>query len=244
MKTFFKQKRNLAVVILLCVLLLAHVAGLVMSACLERAGTIDHAEWIHRLLYFFLGIVLMGGIFAVEAVFRFRFPLFFEIVIVVFAFASNSLATIYGFYDIVPHWDKVLHFVSGAIFASLGLCLAHFLFRDLQDGTKKTVAFVLFAFLVALAVGYLWELYEFLCDTVTGSNLQMWGTTLIEDLGNGTYLVSDKRGGAILDSMMDMLLNAACALLFCLIIFFAARKKPAVLQAFRCEKIPKKQSVS
>lgn len=241
MKTFFSRKRNLAAVLLFAVLLLAHTAGIIMSACFEHAGTIGHGEFLHRLLYYFVGFLLIGGIFLVEAVFRVRFPFFLEIAVMVFAFAGNTLATIYGFHDLVPHWDKVLHFTSGALFSCVGFCLAQFLFGDRLTGLRKTLAFCLFAFFFALVVGYLWEIYEFLCDTLVGTDFQRWSHGIVEDLGNDTYIVSDKRGTAILDTMVDMSLNAACALVCCAVTFFVAWKKENALDVFLSERIPKKQ---
>lgn len=72
----------------------------------------------------------------------------------------------YSFYGRFPHFDTFLHVFSGMIMALIGFQLVQ---HDLS-----LVWTVVFAFCFALALGTVWEMYEFLADTFFDLNMQRY----------------------------------------------------------------------
>ncbi len=238
----FPDKKALAVFCVWSALLLALVAGIAVNAVRYQQELITEALVLRRLWYALLCFVMMTIVFPVERIFRIRFSLFLEIALPVFAFAALAGGTVYGLYELIPAWDKILHTLSGPLFAIVGLEIASLLLQDQPTGLRKVVAAVVIAFLFALAVGYIWEIFEYTVDSVIpGYNNQRWAAGLIEDLGNGTYLVSDKRGTALIDTMGDLICNFVGAFLFLIPVLIACGKEPTRLAAFRIERRAEKK---
>ena len=63
----------------------------------------------------------------------------------------------YNLYLRIPHWDTLLHTLSGTLFAVLGYSICKLLFKNCNE---RKLPFVLFGIFFSLAVGLLWELYE------------------------------------------------------------------------------------
>ena len=90
-------------------------------------------------------------------------------------------------------------------------------------------------------MGYVWEIYEYTLDSLGSSDLQRWAENIIETLPDGTYLVSDKRGSALHDTLGDMIVNFIGTIVFLvpmLILFF---KKPNTLTLFDVKKSKRKE---
>lgn len=238
-KKFLKQKRNVVLIVVYALCVLALCGGAIMNATLHGRGELGDAVYRRRMIFILNSIGSMSLVILAELIFCIRFPAFLEIACVVFAFCCTGLATVYGFYTLIPVWDTVLHTVSGVLFGAVGLCLAHLLFKDKLSGLSKAAAYALFAFFFALAVGYLWEIYEFTLDSVNPeNNLQEWSDSLIADLGDGTYLVSDRRGSGLIDTLTDMIVNCIGAFVLLLPVFFVILKKPNATEAFAVKIYP------
>ncbi len=135
--------------------------------------------------------------------------------------ACVVLGRSFALYD-VPGYDKLLHTASGAVFTLIGTEVA---------GAKGAKHAVLCGVLLALASGYLWELFEFAGDALFGLNSQRWAENVIAHLPDrGGWLVRDPRGSAIVDTMGDMFVNlfgsAVCAALQTGRTAFAAESPP------------------
>ena len=241
-RKFFAKKRNLAALIILLLLTAALVGGVVLSCLLYQNGELGEEAFSHRILFVFICLVCMSLVFVFELVFRVRLPLFFEIMIMGFAFMSTALSTTYGFYALIPEWDSIVHTVSGMVFSAMGLCLAHLIFRDRLEGKHQALVFILFAFLIALAVGYLWEIFEYTADAVIENNLQCYRNGIVKDLGNGTYIVNSLRGTGLIDTLTDMIVNCAGAVGFLLVFLILFLKKPNTLSLFRAQPFKKKSN--
>lgn len=238
-KKFLSVPRNLTAFLVWAALIVVTVAGFIWRTVQFSGGGFDSAWYSHKVQHTIFGLLGVSAVFAAEFVFRFRAPLPVEIGISVFACGANVLGNVYGLYDLLDAWDWILHGASGVLFAGAGIGLAMVLLRNQPAGTRKTICILLFALLITLAIGYLWELFEFTVDTISpASSAQEWDKGLIEALPDGTYLVTDKRGTALIDTMMDMIL-AFCGALVLLIpmavLFF---KKPAAMEAFDFRPLP------
>lgn len=126
------------------------------------------------------------------------------IVYFVFLYCAIYLGEVRNFYYSIPHWDTVLHAFSGAMLGALGFVLVDILNKDAKVGVDLSPFFVaMFAFSFALAVGALWEVYEFSFDAFLGLNMQKHTTE------SGIALLGTE---ALSDTMKDIIIDAAAAL--------------------------------
>ena len=113
-------------------------------------------------------------------VFRLRPVYLLEIVFDWFVLAAVSFASLFGGYEIIPFWDKILHFLSGFLFATLGTVLyfqqkpGHAL--DRHDAFNAG----LFTWMFAVLSAVLWEIWEFIVS-FTGADPQQVATTGVSD---------------------------------------------------------------
>lgn len=114
--------------------------------------------------------LVLGRRFAVSI------PPEFEVLAVVFAYASLFLGEVHGYYVKFWWWDVVLHVGSGFLLGILGFLLVYVL-NEIEDvGLHMRPRFVaLFAFMFAVGMGALWEIFEFGMDQLFGLNMQKSG---------------------------------------------------------------------
>ena len=123
----------------------------------------------------------------------------------VFLYCAVFLGEVFDFYYVVPHWDTVLHFFSGAMLGALGFILVDLLNRSEKVRVQLSPLFVsLFAFCFALAAGAVWEIYEYTVDGVMHLNMQKYATEA------GVMLIGR---AALRDTMKDIIFDALAALL-------------------------------
>jgi hypothetical protein len=134
-------------------------------------------------------------------------PPSFIAAIVVFVGGTLFLGEVLDFYNRFWWWDMVMHAGSAIGFGLIGFVLVFMMFQgDRYAAPPFAVAF--FAFCFALAIGAIWEIFEFGMDQVFGLNMQKSGlmdtmADLIMDfigalIGAGAgyaYLKGRARGG-------------------------------------------------
>lgn len=114
-----------------------------------------------------------------------------EVSIVFFVFASVFLGSLNKFYDHFWWWDNLLHLGSGLILGIAGFILVYVLNSERKDSFRLPPSFVaLFAFTFAVALGGIWEIFEFLMN-FTPFPMQKFGIDMIYDL------IADTVGGFI-----------------------------------------------
>lgn len=123
-----------------------------------------------------------------------RIPPEFELLAVVFVFASLFLGELQGYYVRYWWWDMVLHSASGLVLGIFGFLLVHVMneHEDLDLHMKPSFT-ALFAFLFALGMGTLWELFEFGVDHALGANMQKSLDDTMSDLlvdGIGAFIIA------------------------------------------------------
>jgi len=145
--------------------------------------------------------VLLGKRFDV------KIPPEIETLAVVFVYMALFLGEVRGYYLRFWWWDIVLHIGSGFLLGILGFLLVYVLNekKDIQlDLHPKFIA--LFAFMFAMGIGALWEIFEFGMDQIFGMNMQksglidtMWdlivdgiGALIISILGYGFIARGDR----------------------------------------------------
>lgn len=105
--------------------------------------------------------------------FRVKIPHEFESIAVIFVYLSLFLGGVQEFYARFWWWDLLLHLGSGFLLGVLGFLLVYVLNekKDVEmDLHPKFIAF--FAFVFAMGMGALWEVFEFCMDQLLGHNMQ------------------------------------------------------------------------
>lgn len=101
-------------------------------------------------------------------------PPSFIAAIVVFVGGTLFLGEVFDFYNRFWWWDMVMHAGSAIGFGLIGFVLVFMMFQgDRYAAPPLAVAF--FAFCFALAIGGLWEIFEFGMDQIFGLNMQKSG---------------------------------------------------------------------
>lgn len=91
-----------------------------------------------------------------------------EFLIPTVAFMAVYLGSGYRFYDRFPWLDRSVHFISGILFFSFGISLA----AKVPD-LGLTPTFI-FSFALSLAVHQIWEMLEYLSDSIFHTDHQHW----------------------------------------------------------------------
>ncbi|MCF7668996.1 MAG: hypothetical protein K9N48_04375 [Verrucomicrobia bacterium] len=177
---------------------------------------------IHKFLTVMLQVFLAGG--AVIAFFQSRFldgiitigiiiitflpvilgkrfqvgiPAEFEFLAVIFIYASLFLGEVRGYYTRFWWWDVVLHSGSAFLLGIVGFLLVFVLNEKKEIELHMKPGFVaLFAFMFAIGLGALWEIFEFAMDQIFGLNMQKSG---------------------LMDTMWDLIVDSVGALIIAIL---------------------------
>ena len=94
--------------------------------------------------------------------------------IVFFIYATLFLGEVGDFYEKFWWWDALLHTGSAVGFGIIGFSTLLLLFRNKRVQASPFVI-SMFSFSIALAIGVLWEIFEFTMDQLFGMNMQKSG---------------------------------------------------------------------
>lgn len=159
------------------------------------------ALWDQRWMTFAVTCSIIGVTFlpvVIERRFRVYIPAQFQLMAIAFVFASLFLGEVRDYYFRFWWWDILLHTTSGFLLGILGFLLVYVLNEsDRVDMHLKPGFVAFFAFMFALGVGALWEIFEFLMDTLFGMNMQK-------------PMLNDPSG--LTDTMIDLIVDAIGAL--------------------------------
>jgi uncharacterized membrane protein YjdF len=97
----------------------------------------------------------------------------FELLAVAFVFAALFLGEVRGYYVRFWWWDIALHTASGFLLGIIGFLLVHILNEVEKIDVHLKAGFVaFFAFLFAVGIGAIWEIFEFSMDKLFGFDMQ------------------------------------------------------------------------
>jgi VanZ family protein len=151
-------------------------------------GALIETQW---LLAFNGSFILLLSFAPAIIEHRLRVPLPVELTLVtcVFLYASFVLGEVRNFYENIWWWDLALHGLSALTIGIIGFLSIYVFYMthriSIAAGWIATITFAL-----AVSVGTIWEIFEFLMDWYFGFNMQKSG---------------------LLDTMSDLLINAAGA---------------------------------
>lgn len=146
----------------------------------------------------------------IERRFKLDYPSEFEMVILLFLFTSIYLGGIRDYYYKLWWWDILLHAFSGIIIGIIGFTLVSILNREKRLSMHLGPGFVaLFSFSFAVAIGVIWEIFEFAMDSWFGLNMQKSG---------------------LVDTMTDLMVDAIGALIVCVLGYLYLKKDPKLFE--------------
>lgn len=163
------------------------------------------SDYILMFIQCLLGLVVLSLPSIVGKKWNVTIPNFIYIMYYIFLYCAIFLGEVLDFYYVIPHWDTILHFFSGAMLGALGFILVSWLNDSELIRVSLSPFFVaLFAFCFALSCGAVWEIYEYVFDGLLGLNMQKFTTA------EGVVLVGHE---ALSDTMKDIIVDALAALL-------------------------------
>ena len=159
-------------------------------------------QWLTAVVVLAI-LIMMDAPRRIGRHFRVQIPAEFEMLALVFVFASLFLGEVRGYYDRFWWWDIALHTTSGLLLGIFGFLLVYVLNQHERVELHMKAHFVaLFAFLFAVAVGAIWEIFEFTMDKSLGFDMQK------PMLGDGSGLT---------DTMFDLIVDTLGALIISLL---------------------------
>jgi len=115
--------------------------------------------------------------------FHVRIPAEFETLTILFICLSLFLGEVQEFYVRFWWWDLVLHGGAGLLAAMTGFLLVYMLNENGRIGLQMSPQFIaIFAFMFAMGIGSIWEIFEFAMDSFFGLDMQKSG--LVDTMGD------------------------------------------------------------
>lgn len=171
------------------------VLQLIMAV--ELVFVIHEKQWVNAFLVMGIMAITLSPA-AIGRRFRVDVPSEFQVLAVIFVFSALFLGEVQSYYLRIWWWDIALHTSSGLLTGLLGFLLVYVLNESDHVDIHMRPRFVaIFAFMFAVAVGTIWEIFEYSMDALAGTDMQK-------------SMFSDPSG--LTDTMWDMIVNALGAL--------------------------------
>lgn len=145
---------------------LALVAIAIVFFCIALSGNSLAANRIGAIVFSF---ILPFGVDILRLI-RINIPADLEFAYLIFLLFAQYLGIDFNAYKWLPHYDKIIHAVSGVLTIIAGYILAAAL--KIPTSHKFLDARALFALYFAITIAFAWECVEFFADKVFGMNMQ------------------------------------------------------------------------
>ncbi len=154
--------------------------------------------WKHEWLLVFVGVLTIFLTFLpslVKEKYKLVLPVEFELLIILFIYISIVLGGLQDYYIRFPWWDILTHGAGGIALGFAGFLTLYVLYKG-NKLEAKPITIALFSFSFALAIGALWEIFEFAMDSLLGTNMLQSG--LVDTMWD---LIVDGIGALIASSL-------------------------------------------
>lgn len=169
----------------------------------------QQSDYLLMLIQCLLGMIALALPTVISHKWKLEIPSSIYILYVLFLYCSVFLGEVRSFYYQVPHWDTYLHVFSGAMIGALGFSVVKLLNEEDRIHIKLSPLFVaVFAFCFSVALGAIWEIYEYTVDGIMGLNMQKFITAEGEVLAGRA---------ALADTMKDIIVDTLGALVISVI---------------------------
>lgn len=171
---------------------------IVTLMAIDLAVVVGEGQWLSAFLIMAIALlILLVTVFSDRL--AVQIPSEFQVLALAFVFAALFLGEVRSYYDKFWWWDIALHSTSGVLMGILGFLLVYVLNASQKIAISMTPQFVaFFAFMFAVAVGAIWEIFEFSIDSMFGARMQK-------------AMFNDPSG--LTDTMWDMIVNTIGAAL-------------------------------
>lgn len=103
-----------------------------------------------------------------------------------FVYFASPVGSVLDLYRSVGPYDKIVHFFSGILLASLGAMVMSMLLKRTVKAVKKSNAYLfaqaVFAFFFSSAFAGIWEIFEFTADRLSGGDMQRGMVDTVTDI--------------------------------------------------------------
>jgi len=145
---------------------------IVAVMAIDLVPVLIRQQWLSAALILTIAGLLLGSTLA-RGKLTVRVPYEFQLMTLVFVFAALFLGEVRSYYIRFWWWDIALHTASGFLLGIFGFLLVYLLNESKNVAIEMLPRFVaLFAFLFAVAVGAVWEIFEFTIDWAFGTQMQ------------------------------------------------------------------------
>ena len=195
-------------------------------------GKTDKNYTIYLIMHI-LAIIIIFLPLLFKKLLKLHIPYFATSLYYLFLFLTSYLGTFMNLYQILPFWDNVVHFTSGVMLGFVAMFFVNVIYKNKQ---KQNAFFVfIFVLVFALALGAMWEIFEYTCDSLLDINLQRY----IDP--NGMAYVGHS---AVVDTMTDIIMDFLGALLSGVICAICSYKYESFVSYFKITKVKSKQKIS
>lgn len=122
-------------------------------------------------------------------------------------FVGIVIGSYFGMFDKISWFDNMMHVLSGSVCAVFGYDFAVIIQR--KKGQCAATLAAIFALMFALSIAVGWEFYEFLMDTLHGTNLQLAKLGQETEMFDISKYHNEYGYLGLVDTMTDMMMNTA-----------------------------------
>ena len=145
---------------------------------------------------------------------RMHLPTALLVAIMTFAVLSLVIGDAFGQYGNFWWWDDMLHASSGVIAGFVGYLLVYF-YNGRYNMRMNPLFVGVFAFTFAIAVGVVWEIFEFSVDYWLLTDMQGWSFP-----PNAPLIGKPFQGSGLRDTMSDLIVSTIGALIASMVAYF------------------------
>ena len=100
-----------------------------------------------------------------------------QLIYFIFLFVSLTLGICFDWYKFIPHFDKVIHVISGA----LSTIPAWYALKFFKADKISRLFQAIFIICSCMTIALIWEFFEFACDKILGTNMQQLISEGVDD---------------------------------------------------------------
>jgi hypothetical protein len=166
-------------------------------------------EWIIVFIAFFGAILISFFPWTVRRK-GFAFSSVLNITLLVFIFLTFYLGWIKDYYARFWWWDIMLHTITGFALSIIGISMIYLINEKSKTLNLSPFFIVFFGFCFSMTLGVFWEFFEFFMDQFVGTTMQ----------SSGLHRVP------IVDTMIDLMVNALGAFVISYFAFLGLKRNP------------------
>jgi len=176
----------------------------------------SRTDYLLMLIQCLLGAIVMHLPYVLQKNLKMEIPFPLYLMYIGFLYCAIFLGEVRSFYYRIPYWDKWLHNISAVMSGSLGFIVVDIIKKNRCGNSFSPVFSAIFAFCFSVSVGVLWEIYEYIIDSILELNMQKY---LLEDR---TPLIGRM---ALMDTMIDIIIDVCGSMVSAVIGYISIKRR-------------------